>query len=269
MSQNLGPSPADGSGAIQSILVRRKLTRAVAEAVRTQMMDHLATLTPLLRPKSVLGDYIQGGAKEPGRKADKAFKELTALYESVAAAKPFNLPRDLKPPIDVSSANFEVTPLDYPHVTRINGESRTITVRSPLTWALTYTGFAPFRFKELLDTKGRSNDDVQRFLLNYLAMHVVTSNQPGVRQILETLHFPLSTSTSPAFGELPITCIGVPISTIRPSDEVIVQSAELTGVDVFEEVVNVEDIPHLRDSLKERLLEIVRTQAPELVPTGM
>jgi hypothetical protein len=161
-----------------------------------------------------------------------------------------------------------VTPLEYPHVVRINGETRTITVRSPLTWALTYTGFAPTRFKELLETKGRSGDDVQRFVLHYLAMHVVTSNQPGVTHILETLHFPLSTSTSSTFGDLPITCIGVPIATIRPSDEVIVQSAELTGVDAFEEVVNVEDIPTLRDSLKDRLLDIVRSQAPELVPSG-
>jgi hypothetical protein len=46
---------------------------------------------------------------------------------------------------------------------------------------------------------------------------------------------------------------------------VILQSAELTGMDAFEEVVNVDDLSKLRDPLKERLLEIARQQAPELV----
>jgi hypothetical protein len=54
----------DGRDSIQSLLILRKLTRAIAEAVRQQMTEYLATLAPLLRPPTVLGDYIQGGAKE-------------------------------------------------------------------------------------------------------------------------------------------------------------------------------------------------------------
>ncbi len=46
----------------------------------------------------------------------------------------------------------------------------------------------------------------------------------------------------PQFGDLPITRIGVPISTIRPSDAVVIESAEMTGMDAFEEIVKVEDI---------------------------
>ena len=61
----------------------------------------------------VLGDYIQGGSKESTRKADKAFKELQALYETVAATKPFNLPRELTPPLRLSGGGLEITPVDY------------------------------------------------------------------------------------------------------------------------------------------------------------
>jgi hypothetical protein len=46
---------------------------------------------------------------------------------------------------------------------------------------------------------------------------------------------------------------------------VIIQSAELTGMDAFEEVVRIEDLSALRDPLKDRLIEIARQQAPELV----
>ena len=48
------------------------------------MTEYLKTLTPLLRPKALLGEYVQGGLKEPSRKADKAFADLQALYEKVA-----------------------------------------------------------------------------------------------------------------------------------------------------------------------------------------
>ena len=54
----------NGRDSIQSLLVLRKLTRAITDVVRVQMTEYLTTLTPLLRPTSVLGDYIQGGQKE-------------------------------------------------------------------------------------------------------------------------------------------------------------------------------------------------------------
>jgi hypothetical protein len=142
---------------------------------------------------------------------------------------------------------------------------RKIAVRSPLTWVLTYNDFPPNRLQELLDTKARSVDEVQRFVLSYLIINLATTNEPGLVQVFDALHFPLSTSKSREFGELPITRIGIGISTTRPSDAVILESAELTGMDAFEELVNVEDLARLKDPLKERLMEIARQQAPELV----
>ncbi len=268
MSQKQRPSPDESRQAdVQSILVLRKLTRAVADARRAEMLEYLSTLTPLLRPKSLLGDYIQGGPKESIRRADKAFQDLQAMYDAVAVAGPFKLSRELKGPIDMPGGNLEITPLDYPHVATSGGDSRTITVRSPLTWVLTYGGFAPSRLKELLETKNRSTDELQRFVLSYLVLHLVMENQPGVTQILNGLHCPVRTTKSPDLGELPITVVGVGISTSRASDDVILQSAELTGMDAFEEVVNVADIPKLREPLKDRLIEIVRGQAPDLLST--
>jgi len=250
---------------IQSLLVLRKLTRAIADVVRVQMTEYLATLTPLLRPKTALGDYIQGGQKEPNHKADKLFKELQALYEKVSPPKPFSLTRELTPPFNLSGVGLEITPLDYAHVAKSGTESRKIMVRCPLTWVLTYTGFAPTRLQELIDTRTRSTDELQRFIVSHLVMHLAATSQPGVLQVLEALHFPVTTRKMPEFGELPLTVISAAISTARPSDAVIIESAELTGMDAFEEVVNPEDISRLPDRLKDRLLEVARVQAPELV----
>ena len=255
----------NGRDSIQSLLALRKLTRAITEAVRVEMTGHLATLTPLLKSTAVLGDYVVGGQKEPTRKAEKAFKQLQALYETVAVAKPFNLPRELSPPLSVPSETLEITPTDYAHVADNGIHSRTISVRAPLTWTLTYTGFNPTRLDTLLNTKLRSSEELLKFVLSYLVLHVVVTNQTGVAQILEALRFPVSTIKLPEFGNLPITRIGPTISTTRPSDAVIVESAELSGMDAFEELVKVEDLKRLNDPLRERLLAIAHEYAPESI----
>jgi hypothetical protein len=255
----------NGRDGVESLLVLRKLTRAITDAVRVQMTEYLKTLTPLLRPKAVLGEYVHGGAKEGSRKADKAFGDLQALWETVAAVKPYSLPRELTPPLSFTSVGLEITPLDYYHVAHSGTETRRIKVRCPLTWVLTYTDFPPTRLQELLDAKARSVEELQRFVLNYLVMHLAATSEAGLMQVFQALHFPLTTSKSPQFGELPITRIGIGIATTRPSDALIIQSAELTGMDAFEEVVKVEDLAGLADPLKDRLLEIAHQQAPELV----
>jgi hypothetical protein len=249
---------------IQSLLSLRKLTRAITDAVRVQMTDYLKTLTPLVRPQVVLGEYIQGGQKEATRKTDKVFKDLLALYEAVAPVKPFFLQRELTTPLDLPRVGLEITPLDYVHVAQDGASTRKIKVRSPLTWVLTYTDFSPTRLQELLDNKSRDAGEVRRFVISYLVLHLAFQD-PALMQILEALHFPITTTKSPQFGELPVTRIGLPVATMRPSDAVVIESAELTGMDAFEEVVNVEDVKRLGNPFRDRLLDIARQQTPELV----
>ena len=128
-----------------------------------------------------------------------------------------------------------------------------------LTWTSRPTA------QELLGARPDRSRELQRFVLNYAVMHIAATSDPALMRVFEALHFPLTTSKSPEFGELPITRIGINISTYRPSDALIIQSAELTGMDAFEEVVKVEEIAGLPDPLKQRLLEIARQQAPEIV----
>ena len=255
----------NGRDSIQSLLALRKLTRAITDAVRVQMTEYLKTLTPLLRPSAVLGEYVQGSPRDSSRKADKAFADLQALYQTVAVGKPYNLTRELNPPLSFTTVGLEITPLDYYHVAQAGTETRRIKVRCPLTWVLTYTDFPPTRLQELLDAKARSVEELQRFVLHYLVLHLATTSDPLLMRVFESLHFPLTTTKSPGFGELPITRIGIGISTSRPSDELMIESAELTGMDAFEEVIKVEDIASLADPFKGRLIEIARQQAPELV----
>jgi len=248
---------------IQPLLVLRKLTRAITDAVRAQITEYLTTLAPVFRPQTVLGDYIVGGVKESTRRAEQALKEVQTLYETVAPAKPFNLRRELTPPFNFGPAGLEITPVDYIHVIQSGSETRRITVRCPLTWTVSYAGFSPSRLQELLDPRVRG-EELQRFILSHLVLRAVTTYQHGLVQMFEALRFPLVTSKTAEFGELPMTRIGVGISTARPSDAIVLESAELTGIDAFEEVVNVDDISRLVDPLKERLMAIARQHLPAL-----
>jgi hypothetical protein len=249
---------------IQRLLVLRKLTRAISDLLRGQMKEYLSTLAPLLRPRATLGDYVQSSTRETSRIADAAFKELQGIYESVARASPFNLSGELKPPIEITSTALEMTPMEYSYEAQTGSESKTVTVVSPLKWMLTYSGFAPGRVKELLRDRGRAGEEVQRFLLHYVVLHVVMRKQTGVTDILDALHFPITSGTEADFGQLPLTYISSSISTVRPPDSVIIESTEVSGMDVFEEVVRLEDVAQLQDPLKQRLVELIRSHGEEL-----
>ena len=58
--------------------------------------------------------------------------------------------------------------VDTPHVIQSGSDTRTIMVRSPLTWTLTYAGYAPSRLPELLKAKLRTSDELQQLVIGYL-----------------------------------------------------------------------------------------------------
>lgn len=239
---------------LQRLLVLRKITRSVSDILRGQIRDHLVTLNFLLRPRAVFGEFVQGTAKEAPAGAERAFNDLVALYQSVAAAKPFNLTHEITRPLDLASTAPELLPVEYAY--RAGG--KTVAVTSPLRWVVTYGGYSPARLKELLAAKTQPVAELFQFLVHYAAINVIFARHAGVPKILEALRFPLTVTKVPEFGELPITMISAPVSTVRPPDSVILESTELSGKNVFEEVVNLEEIPNLHDPLKDQLLEIMR-----------
>lgn len=251
---------------IQSLLTRRKLTRAIADLVRAEAKDHLATLTPLFQPQLVFGDHVEGGMRSsPTRRADQAIKDVQAAYEVISPAKPFNLRRELSVPFGLPSTTLEVSPVEYVYAAAGPTGTRHILVRRPLIWAISYAGYAPGRLPELLDARVRG-EELQRFIVSHLALQQVIKQQTGLTRLFEALHLRLGTTTIAALGELPVNCIELAVGTELPPDDVILDSADLTGMDSFEEVIRPDDIAQLQDGVKERLLAIVAAQASDPLP---
>jgi hypothetical protein len=250
------------------MLILRKLTRAAADLLRGDLKEYLAALTPLFRPRVVLGDHVKSNLKETVRGADAAFKELQNLYETAATAPPFGLAKDLKPPLDVMSTTLELAPTEYTYEAKNDREAKTVTVTSPLKWVLHYAGYSPRRLRELLTERDRTGNELQQFVLHYLMLHVVLTRQPGVAKVLRDLHFAVSAGQLEGCGSLPITYLTAAVTTLRPPDAVIIENTEVSGMDVFEEVIQTDDVIALRDPLQVRLLELAKEQGADIRQGG-
>ena len=249
---------------IQRLLSLRKLTRAIADLLRAELKDYLSAMAPLLRPRNVLGDYVQGASKEGSRGSEKALLELQRLYTTVAAAKPYHLANELKPPFEITSSMPEMIPVEYTHVAKGETGNKAVLMTSPLKWTLIYSDYSPKKLKELLASQNPINEEMHRFVLHYLVLHVLMTSNPGISKLFHGLRFPISSGRLAEFGELPLTNISACVSTIRPPDIVIIESTEISGQNAFEEIVNLEDLLNLEDPLKSQLIELARTHGVEL-----
>jgi hypothetical protein len=235
----------------------RRLTRSVADLLRGELKENLATLSPLLLPRTVFGSQLDGGgARESVRGAEANFKELQTLYETLAGGKPYNLPKELKAPVMVMSVAPELTPMEYLHPAKDGALTRNIAITSPLRWVLSYSGYGVQRLPELLANRTVTKE-VAEVVLHTLLLHFVLTRQPGVVRLLEALRFPVSSGRLSGLGELPVTFVSAPVQTIRPPDEVLIENTEISGTDAFEEVVDLGTITALSDPLHKRLTEIV------------
>ncbi len=241
---------------IARLLELRKLTTALARIFSRQLEEYLASLAPLLQPRALLGDLVRF-EKCPVKDQDVALQQLAKLYEPLARASALNVQTELKTPLDVYTTKLDIVPATYSYTPQ--GSSSAITIVRPLKWVLIYKDQRPERLRELISTHARSGGgDLQSCVLHYLVMHMLVQRRPGVAPILEALRFPMTSTPNPEFAGLPFSYVSAPLSTVRASDTVIMQSTQISGTSTFEEVVNFDDVAQLSDPLKEKVLAVVQ-----------
>ena len=246
---------ADSVYTTKRLLSLRKLTRAVGELLRSQLKDHLGLLTHCFRPKAFFGEYAEG-AKDYVKGAETNFKELQSTYESICGTRPYNLPKEFKTPLVLAGSLPEITPYEYVHEAKADGQAKPISVSTPLKFTLNYAGFSPKRLRELL--AGPPGGDVQEFVLQTLVFNIVLSRQPAIAKLFEALRFSLTMSKIPGLGDLQFPFLTVGVPTVLPPDDVVIESTEISGTNAFEEVVNLDALAKLVDPFKDRLLELAK-----------
>ena len=242
---------------ISKLLKLRKVTTTISSYLEQELKSHIITLTPLFHPVPIFGEYING-AKQTVKGSDTTFNELRAAYNNLRQSKVFSNKLDeLKSPLDVYGTVLELTPYQYFYKITNNGVDKTIRIKSPLKWVLGFKNQGINQLRELLADQARPRtSDIQICVLHHLVLHSIYSKRQNVTKLLELLHYPVISEPSAEFGNLPLIYISSSVTTTLPPDDLILQSTELSGIPVFEEIINLEDINKITDTFKEKLLEL-------------
>lgn len=241
---------------IPKLLKLRKSTNVISSYLEQELKLYINTLSPLFNPGLIFGEFISG-SKQSVKESKTSFKKLQEVYQSLRQNKRFyDKLEELKPPMDVFASTLEFSPYEYDYQATSEGENKSIRIISPMKWVLGYKNQGITQLKELLnDRTGSRNTEVQICVLHHLVMHSVCTKRQDIVKLLSALRFEILSEPSAEYGNLPLILVSCPIRTILPSDELIIQSTELSGSPVFEEVINLDDIDQLSDPYKAHLLE--------------
>jgi hypothetical protein len=243
---------------ISRLLFLRKVTRAVSDFLLSEVKSQLNTLSPLLRPRRMLGDYIESGSPEPVVDADKNFAKLNEIYTK-ASGKPFELPRPLRPPLKAVGLALDVNPWEYSYELN-SAPPKAVTVTSPVKWVVSYTSGLSFsRLRQgLAGREELSPSDIKEHVIRCCLFHAMINKYTGIRDIFAALRWEVATQASPETGGLSLTTLTSPIPTMLPPDEFILESTEMSGTSRFEEVVDVNAVAEISDPLTQKVNEIIQ-----------
>jgi len=240
---------------VEGLIELRKQTRVISDLLKGQAADYLATLSHLIRPQGLFGEYLQGAPRGSGRESQHNFKDFKVLYDRIASAAPFGLISELEVPLNLLNTTPELFPLEYDLV--LQQSRQTVRITSPSRWVVGFGSFDLARFRKVIKDPNRSNAELYRFVVHYLILFYCFSKAGGLGRVLQGLRFPVSFERLADFGELPFCVIGSPVRSSLPSEEVIRNSTAISGSTTFEELLSRDSIEQMQDDIRERLLQAV------------
>ena len=243
---------------ISRLLFLRKVTRAVSDYLTSQLKEQLNTVSSLLRPRRLLGDYIESSIHEQAVDTEKHFAALNQIYAK-AAGKPFELPRPLRSPLKPIGLALEIYPWEYCHEIPAGDATNVITITSPVRFVISYaSGLSLARMRQgVAGKEDLKQEDVREFIIRTCLMRLMMQKYSGIANLFRALRWEVSTESSPELGDVPLTTLTAPLACMLPPDNLIIESTEMSGTSLFEEVVDVEAVSQLRDPLIQKVESIV------------
>jgi hypothetical protein len=234
------------------------ITNEVAKICRGQLRTYLDALAPLFRPRRVLGNHMDGAGKETVAAADQNINELREIYFK-ACGRPFDLRKELPTPLESVPAQIQFYEWEYLYDIRSERERKTITVVSPLTWVLAYSStYTLSMMRQVVAGKQeRDAEGVRSFVLRACLMQLLFAKLIELRPLFEGLRYRVEIRKSPQLGELPLVTISAPVTTVRPTDDLLMTATGLSGRTGFEEVLDEDQATHIPDPLQAQLLKVL------------
>jgi hypothetical protein len=245
----------------ERLAVARKSTQALADFLEKQLLGYLDTLRSLLLPERLLGKFAGSKFDVPG--ADKALAELQDNYRRLPG-KPFDFPKEFEMDwLAEVGAKLDLHRWEYSKEIATEAGNRTILITSPTRWILTYgpghsVSQAIQAFARRQDRRGI--DQLRQFVVNALVMQALIARSSGLSSIFAELRYALNTQTHSGLNGLPVVMIESQIPTFLPPDPIIAGATELSGVNAFIELIDLEAIRQLPDPFKQRISLLIPEQ---------
>jgi hypothetical protein len=243
---------------LDELVSLRDKTQAVSKWLLSEVEDRLDTLRPLLLPKRLLGDQIRGSSQVQAQHAEQTYDKLKAAYAGVAG-EPLRLPGQLESPVEPIPNKLVLYPWEYTHELDVNGQKQQLTIRSPTSWVLMHAppiGLSEAR-QMFAGKANRSDQNLRKFAVHVLVMGAIFDRSAGLSRLLGALRFRVDRATAPETGKLSFVRLTSEVPSFRPSDAVISNATRLSGVSIFEELVDVDRIAGLEDPLRKKIAELI------------
>jgi hypothetical protein len=243
---------------IEEMLRLRAGSERVSSWFRGEIDDRLSTLKSLLAPRRFLADHVESPYRvEEAPEADRNFSELQAAYKSVAK-EPLRLPGRLESPLGSIPNQVELHPWEYTLEIQAPEGPRRVTVRSPLSWVLVHG--APITLAQARQMSSgaipRNEPALRQFAIHALLMKLIVERSPGLVRLFAAMRMKLETAESPELGALPLVRVTASVPTFRPADAVIQSAIRISGVPIFEELVDLQAVTSLEDPLRSKIAEL-------------
>lgn len=238
---------------IDQVASLREKTDAVAQLLGSHLRTYIETLKPLLAPRRLLGRHV--GSRDDVNGSDVALTRLKDLYRE-GSHTPFGLPLEFP---DTALAQLDSQPAihrwEYTHTAKSERDTRSMTITSPVQWILSYeSGLTLSQVHSMLERKiERKVETLRQFVINALVMHLLMKSQPHLLQLLAALRYRIDMNPLPGLGALPFVTVHAPLTSFRPTDEVLLMATRFSGVPAFVELISPESINGLEDPLRAEL----------------
>jgi hypothetical protein len=260
MAETIFSSPTKNLSFEQLAAVRKR-THVISDFLEKQLLSYLDTLRSLLLPERILGKLVGSKFDVPG--ADKTLTELQESYRRLPG-KPFDFSKEFETDwLSEVGVKLELQRWEYSREIATESEKRTVAFTSPTRWIVGYGPGLSFAqaiqaFSRKQDRRG--NDQLRQFVVNTLVFNSLIARSGGIIALLNDLRYKVQLETHPSLSGLPLAVVQSQVSTFLPPEPVIAAATELSGINAFIELIDLDAIRELRDPFLERIAQLVPGQ---------
>jgi hypothetical protein len=242
----------------EQLATARKSTQAVSDMLEKQLLGFLDTLRSLLLPERLLGKHAGSKFDVPG--ADKALTELQETYRRLPG-KPFDFPKEFDSGwLGEVGVKLDLHRWEYAREIAAESGKRSIVITSPTRWVLAYG--PGYSVSQAIQSFGRGQDrraidQLRQFMVNALVMQALLARSSGLISIFTELRYDVFTQPHAGLNGLPLVVIQSQIPTFLPPDPLIAAATELSGINAFIELIEVEAVRQMADPFKQRISQLI------------